>query len=202
MVFHFIIHLDEILAWIKSKHAGRGAWSFCAPYWFLLNYALIFLSMTLSHKALFFYRTVLGCTGYVFISALSPTPWDTAVGYILVTDSVCYHLSGHVLFGQDQLLCHCPCTTSLIMSYHSEWNAECLSLTDSFFVLLIFLFQLCINFRIGLSYNRVLFPYNLLFLMWLFLQMLHTTTRPFIFRVLIYLSPILVPGQIPCVGFI
>ena len=49
------------------------------------------------------------------------------------------------------------------------------SLADGF-CSFIFLFQFCISFRICLSYTRVLFPCNFLFLMWLLVQILHLFT--------------------------
>ena len=69
-------------------------------------------------------------------------------------------------------------------------------------ILFAFPFQHGIGIRDCLSSNRVQFPCDFLFLMWLLLQMLHSIIGLFIFRVLSFLYPVVEPSIVLCVKFI
>ena len=90
--------------------------------------------------------------------------------------------------------------TDCVMSFSVMWIGLILWLT--YFVLFIFAFQLCMSFRDYLNCNRVQFPYNFLFLMWLSPQMFHVIVGPFIFRFWGYLYSLMAAGQIIWIRFI
>ena len=79
------------------------------------------------------------------------------------------------LFVQDHMVMHN--FIDYVMSFNDMLN---LYHSPAF---LICSFQLCINSTVCLSYNRIQFQSNFLFLTWLSLQILHQITGPFIFRV-------------------
>ena len=70
------------------------------------------------------------------------------------------------------------------------------------FLLYIFPFQLNINWNSYLICNRVQFPCNFHFLMWLLLQMPHPIIGHFVFRVLVCHYELVDPGLFPCVGLL
>ena len=51
--FCTVIDLDDILVLVHSKQAGKWAHSFCVPYWFALDYILIFPILTVVSLRLF-----------------------------------------------------------------------------------------------------------------------------------------------------
>ena len=51
--FHIVICLDDILVLVCSKWAGKKPHSFSVPYWFALDYILIFPSLTFTSLRLF-----------------------------------------------------------------------------------------------------------------------------------------------------
>ena len=100
------------------------------------------------------FRTVLGYSEFVCMSAIWQTIWDTAVGALSDKDFTCYSLSDHAPFGQGQILCQ---WTSCQLCHIIQ--SDMLNVYDSptHFILFTFLSQWSVNFRDCLICNRVSF---------------------------------------------
>ena len=88
---------------------------FCASYWFAFGYKFNFQSLNFTLLSTFVfgdYVEIPWICLYVHLKKQQLT--------VLDGDSVCYSPSGHILLGQDQFLYQLTCTTSPIMSCHSE----------------------------------------------------------------------------------
>ena len=171
-----------------------GCDPFCALCQFVLGYTLSFTSLNfilLSTSVLW------DCGGIQWMCLyLSPQTYPLRYGiWLLPCCRFC--LSGHVLFGQNQILCQWPCTTFLLMSCHSELHAEYKSFTSSLILFSSsFLSRSTSTPRVCFSCNKAQVYCDFLFLILLCLQMKYSTNRVFIFRVLGYLHPLVLPSQI------
>ena len=104
--FYYIFGWYLVL--IDSKHVGKRAWYilFCAYYWVILGYILLFQTgytllfwcLNTALLSVFCHRTDLGYSEYVNISAIWQNSWHMTAVSFHVEDSACYSLSSHVLF--------------------------------------------------------------------------------------------------------
>ena len=135
--------------------------------------------------------------------SLPPDKLDDIVQLAFLVDSICYSLSGHVLFRQGQFfLPVATCSGSdYVMSFrNTSWLF--ITLQPNYFLLYTFPFQLFINYSCYLICNRSQFLCNFHFLMCLLLQMPHPVIGPFISRAMDCHYHLVDPGQVLCVGFI
>ena len=99
-------------------------------------------------------------------------------------------------------MCQWPLPTVEIVSCHSEWHVDCLSLSlPLVFFCPHFLFNFMSTGRV-ISFATEQFPCNIHFLMWLLLQMPWPIIGPFLFRGLVYPFQLVNPGLVLCVGLI
>ena len=87
----------------------RGHKSFCALYWFVLDYMSMFPGLHLISFSTFPFRTTLGTVDMPVSLPSDKLLWYSS-GLIICYRVTYYSPSDYVLFGQDHLLCHWTCT--------------------------------------------------------------------------------------------
>ena len=141
--FHIVINLDDVLVLVCSKWAGNRACSFLCSLLVWLGLYPIFSKPDLCLTQTFCFLGL--CCDTVQKSVfLHPDKfsWHSAVSSCLVPDPTCYSLSSHVIFRQGHFLCQWTLLTAEILSCHSKWHVNCLSLSWPFiFSCSLFLFS-------------------------------------------------------------
>ena len=115
--------------WFVLNMKVRGHDLLCTPYWYVLGYTIIFLSLNFASLRTEFLNTM---DLSVFLPSDKLLEVQVLAHSLLQTQPFIVP-SGHLFFRQGQFLCQQTCTTLPIVLFHSEWHVECLPFSSSFF---------------------------------------------------------------------
>ena len=201
--FHIVIYLDDILVLVCSKWAGKRAHLFLCSSLVCLRLYINFSKSALHFTHMFCFLGLCCDTVHISLSFIILISWLTFSSWLfpccrpnlLQSIRSCPFLARPIFVPIATPNCgDCVMSFSdMLTVYHSP---------SPLFSPVYFSFSALHQLDHYLICNRVQFPCNFHFLMWLLLQMPGTLIGPFIFRGLVCHNQLVEPGLVLCVGLL